>query len=826
MARKSKKREKVQPWYVLTPIYIVLFLVPLIVYGKMTTCDTLLFPNPLSGLDFLNYWKSILVIIAAVIAVIIIAWQQYRNTLHIRRSWFSYALLVLAILILFSTILSEHTQVAVWGYMERFEGLFVLLSYLVLCFFSMQMVSNTRLNSIFRALGFSAAIMGVIGILQYFGLDIFETSAGRQLILPAAYSNAGSGLQFLFGKHQLYGTLANPNYVGSYAALLLPIMVGLFIFAKERKERFFWGITSVLTFCLLLGCKSRAGYVGATIALLLLVIVFRKKIIESWKQIGILLLAFVLAFAGMDYSSQGSISGRYQAILPSQQLSLPLSSTEWYHVINGMPVKFTDHTVNIIIDDRKFTIQAVDQEHIRINDGIEEDSRLISNEKITLNGNKGEKLNILHDEDKVKINSGNKDLYLQIINGQFCPIDSKGDPIELTKDGCMKGIYAGIPTEISPGNLIIKPNQKSILQIKADDMSINIVNGKGQPLPCKVEADRILIDHSDYRKYFLTIKDNAVTVVYDDQVLKYEVFGNIIRPAGELTPRLDDIQLVGQTAYIKAPGGDMQIQLQGGKLAITDTEGQPLDISRRQIEKQDFYIVNDWRLADIIVSLSEDTIILYKGGAYFHLKEEGGQLHFLDYDGSLVPAGYTAEHWNFEGKERLGSGRGYIWSRSIPLLKDTLLIGHGPDTYAGYFPQNDFMAKYKYLDNPKIVVDKPHNMYLQAGINTGVLSLLILLAMFIGYFIWSMRLYIKADFNDNNAIIGAAVTAGIIAYLITGLFNDSVVGVAPVFWCLLGIGISCNWRYADRLVAPSIAEGKKKERKKNAANNDFKISKR
>ena len=305
--------------------------------------------------------------------------------------------------------------------------------------------------------------------------------------------------------------------------------------------------------------------------------------------------------------------------------------------------------------------------------------------------------------------------------------------------------------------------------------------------------------------------------MYDGQPLKYEIFGDIIRPSGEFTPRLKDIELDKQTAYIKAPGGDMQIQPQGDKLAITDNGGKPLDVSRRQIEEQDFYIVNDWRLADIIVSYSEDTITLYKGGAFFYIKEEGGQLHFLDYDGSLVPVGFTAEHWKFEGKEKLGSSRGYIWSRSIPLLKDTLLIGHGPDTYAGYFPQNDFMAKYKYLDNPKIVVDKPHNMYLQAGINTGVLSLLILLAMFIGYFIWSLRLYIKSDFKDINSIIGAAVAVGILGYLVTGLFNDSIVGVASVFWCLLGIGISCNWRYADSLEVPATRETKqnrKKERHK------------
>ncbi|GAB6100352.1 hypothetical protein JCM16358_22310 [Halanaerocella petrolearia] len=40
--------------------------------------------------------------------------------------------------------------------------------------------------------------------------------------------------------------------------------------------------------------------------------------------------------------------------------------------------------------------------------------------------------------------------------------------------------------------------------------------------------------------------------------------------------------------------------------------------------------------------------------------------------------------------------------------------------------------------------------------------------------------------------VGVGVFTAFIAYVITGLFNDSVISVAPVFWSLLGIGISIN----------------------------------
>jgi hypothetical protein len=39
---------------------------------------------------------------------------------------------------------------------------------------------------------------------------------------------------------------------------------------------------------------------------------------------------------------------------------------------------------------------------------------------------------------------------------------------------------------------------------------------------------------------------------------------------------------------------------------------------------------------------------------------------------------------------------------------------------------------------------------------------------------------------------GAGIFVGVSGYLITGFLNDSVVGIAPIFWVLLGLGFLCN----------------------------------
>jgi len=148
--------------------------------------------------------------------------------------------------------------------------------------------------------------------------------------------------------------------------------------------------------------------------------------------------------------------------------------------------------------------------------------------------------------------------------------------------------------------------------------------------------------------------------------------------------------------------------------------------------------------------------------------------------------------WGFEGKELWGSSRGYIWSRTLPMIKSNLLIGKGPDTFAIYFPQNDYIGKLISYDTMKIIVDKPHNMYLQTAVNTGLISLLALIIFLLMYIVSSIRWYWKHPPHDLLSNIGAAILFSVIGFMTTGIFNDSVVSVSTVFWILLGLGVSIN----------------------------------
>ena len=94
-----------------------------------------------------------------------------------------------------------------------------------------------------------------------------------------------------------------------------------------------------------------------------------------------------------------------------------------------------------------------------------------------------------------------------------------------------------------------------------------------------------------------------------------------------------------------------------------------------------------------------------------------------------------------------------------------------------------------------MLVDKVHNGFLQTALGTGVLSALLLAAFFAWDVVTSARIYFRSCATDAGrvfVVFGLACLAGVLGYLGAGLFNDSSVGVAPLAWAMVGLGLRMN----------------------------------
>ena len=184
--------------------------------------------------------------------------------------------------------------------------------------------------------------------------------------------------------------------------------------------------------------------------------------------------------------------------------------------------------------------------------------------------------------------------------------------------------------------------------------------------------------------------------------------------------------------------------------------------------------------------------IAYKDFTYFLIDyslENGASL--IDAQGNRYEL-VVAPHIGFEGSEKVGSMRGYIWSRTLPLVFKKPILGYGPDNFLMAFPHYDVVAKTYAYDTPFMIVDKPHNLYLLYSMNSGLIALMALLVIWGKYAVDSFKLYaFKKDYTESDYYAIACFTA-IMGYLAAGFFNDSVPTVAPIFWVLLGAGYALN----------------------------------
>jgi len=209
-------------------------------------------------------------------------------------------------------------------------------------------------------------------------------------------------------------------------------------------------------------------------------------------------------------------------------------------------------------------------------------------------------------------------------------------------------------------------------------------------------------------------------------------------------------------------------------------EGSPL--------REAMYSVPD--IGQVSLATSGNIILLTARNMTFNFAVSAEEGFFvLSQAGDVLDISQPVPSIGFEGRETFGTSRGYIWSRTLPIVLSAPLLGYGPDAFTFAFPQNDVIGKLSFFGEPYIMVDKPHNMYLQFAVNTGAVSMLILvglLALFGLRTIW--KVFTDEEQDNFTLYLRLGLLVGIFAFAVSGLSTDSNVNTATVFWGLLGMG--------------------------------------
>lgn len=602
--QKLAKQEKITFQILWIPVVILLTIIPLIVrLTGVTVSKTVekFMQTPLYG-DFFSQYKSVGIILLCIAMVILLFLLYQKGTMKKDKQLIIYAGAagVFLVLSFISAICSDYKDVAFWGLPDRAEGFVMLACYIMMFLYTVYIFRNTKdYTYIIISISVLIIILTILGVFQYFGHDLLmQKGIVNTWVMPEKYADLAGNVQAQYESGKIYGTLFHYNYMGSFAAMMVPLFMALTLFVRGYKRKIALGFITICSLFLLLGSTSRAGLVGVAISALVAIIVFAKVIIRKWKLtvpvvagLGVVLIVFNILTNGTMFQR--------------------------------IPTLFEDAFGIFMPADKSFNYK----DHIPVKSITSQDGKTM-----------------------IEMQKGT--LLLAYVEDRLFIVDDQGEPVKFD----------------------IQDNIGSTADARFSELQFQLVSLQGE----------------------------SQTV--DGAILMFN----------------------GQECFVV-----------------------------RISEEQGVYLADNYTNEPLVLE--------------------------------------EAPYWGFEGKEKLGSERGYIWSRSLPMLKDTILIGNGPDTFVLEFPQNDRLAKWWAYDTPNMLVDKPHNLYLQIALNEGILALITFLILVGAYIVDSFRLYALKNYYEGRQIIGMATSLGIIGYLGAGVFNDSIVSVAPIFWILLGTGVAINY---------------------------------
>lgn len=286
-----------------------------------------------------------------------------------------------------------------------------------------------------------------------------------------------------------------------------------------------------------------------------------------------------------------------------------------------------------------------------------------------------------------------------------------------------------------------------------------------------------------------------------------------------------DIELDEHAVILQGKENGLKVTFSNGQVEVFDEENQKLDaeyIDGELVFSDEAYkdvtigiTINSDAASEIWAKLMidagyDDTIdfFILRDGTFAGVGQNNAILK--DIEGNDVPENLKRYYGIF-------TGRGYAWVNSMPILKDTILKGVGPGNFVYYFKQHDYVGMLQTHESIKLVIDKPHNAYLQYAINVGVLGMLGFFGLLAYAVVQALRMWWKHETKKTMAGAretkneSAGVRAGetrmvhtittlhigaivaIIGFAMSSLMNDSIVTVTPTICMIAGLLLAMNY---------------------------------
>ena len=183
--------------------------------------------------DFFLFWKqwSIIIIALVCLLLLLIRAKYYKEKLPWEKKAFI-PLIVYCIFVFLSACFADKPLFAFAGGYDMFQSSLCLLSYVVIFYYTYSCIkSMDHVLYLLRNSEWFVLIELVICFSQAVGHDLIATKVGKILVTsPSRWKNLDS----LTLAPTMYGTVYHNDYLSSYYAVLVPIIIALLIIEKKK----------------------------------------------------------------------------------------------------------------------------------------------------------------------------------------------------------------------------------------------------------------------------------------------------------------------------------------------------------------------------------------------------------------------------------------------------------------------------------------------------------------------------------------------------------------------------------------------------------------
>lgn len=198
-------------------------------------------------------------------------------------------ILIFAMLIFISTMLSSDIHTSIFGTEKRYDGMLSLFSYIIIYLCAKRFLRYKNNKTLLIILYILYILVGILGIAQYY------------IKLPEIK---------LFSKG-VAGTFGNTNFMGNFLSMGIPIFSMVYI-SKNKKLSL---LTSLIIFFGIIACGARSSWLAfATFFIILLAYLIQTKNKEYIKRTGILLVCFTLIFTYLFTAKNSFTKSKIDAV--------------------------------------------------------------------------------------------------------------------------------------------------------------------------------------------------------------------------------------------------------------------------------------------------------------------------------------------------------------------------------------------------------------------------------------------------------------------------------------------------------------------------------